>query len=84
MKKHMATGLDSFSALFSIPDDRVGDMYAAYPMEADLEHGEDPRGMFFLGDVADSQPWLTQASALDLAESGPMTKKEMKFMKKVG
>ncbi len=37
MKKHMATGLDSFSALFSIPDDRVGDMYAAYPMEADLE-----------------------------------------------
>lgn len=71
MKKHMATGLDSFSALFSIPDDRAGDMYAAYPMEADLERGKERSGMFFLGDVSDSQPWLTQASALDLSESGP-------------
>ncbi|XP_040514917.1 uncharacterized protein LOC107055526 isoform X4 [Gallus gallus] len=27
------------------PDDRAGDMYAAYPMEADLERGEDPRDL---------------------------------------
>ena len=67
----MATGRYGFTAMVYIPDDRAGDMYAAYPMEADLERGEDPRGMFFLGDVADSQPWLTQASALDLSESGP-------------
>ena len=64
-------GIESFSALLSIPDDRVGDLYAAYPMEGVLERGKDPRGMFFLGDVSDSQPWLTQASALDLSESGP-------------
>ena len=57
MKKHMATGLDSFSALFSIPDERVGDMYGAipYPMEADMERGKNPRGMVFLGDVSDSR-----------------------------
>lgn len=54
MKKHMATGLDSISALFSIPDERVGNMYGAYPVEADLERGENPRAMFFLGDVYDS------------------------------